>query len=175
MNLFPRISCRFCASAFVLLLAPVAGAQGKSDADMIEMQKYVLTVDKVNRLGDVLHDLGQLAQKNPQLASAMEAESDKDNGQQDLDAMERSFSAHPEVVSVLKSHGFTPHEFVLCQLVVFQAAFAEAAKQAGADPAKLASDAHVNPANLTFVEQHKAELDAMKAKTEPPKGNDSDN
>jgi hypothetical protein len=48
--------------------------------------------------------------------------------------------------------------------VTFQATFAEAAKKAGADPAKLASDAHVNPANLTFVEQHKAELDAMQKK-----------
>jgi hypothetical protein len=79
------------------------------------------------------------------------------------------------VVSVLKSHGFTPHEFALCQMVVFQAAFAEGAKQAGADPAKLASDAHVNPENLTFVEKHKAELDAMKAKFQPPSGKDSDN
>lgn len=78
--------------------------------------------------------------------------------------MGRRLSSNPEVVAVLKSHGFTPREFALCQMVVFQSAFAEAAKQAGADPAKLASDAHVNPANLTFVEQHKAELDAMQKK-----------
>ncbi|HEX6773904.1 MAG TPA: hypothetical protein VF126_17845 [Acidobacteriaceae bacterium] len=175
MNLFRRISCLLCSSSVALLLVPAAGAQTKPDADIIEMQHYVLTVDKVTRLGDVLQDMAQLAQKNPQLASTMESDSDKENGQEDLDGMARRFSAHPEVVSVLKSHGFTPHEFALCQMVVFQAAFAEAAKQAGADPAKLASDAHVNPANLTFVEQHKAELDAMKAKTEPPKGNDSDN
>src|SRR5690242_18078224 len=119
MKLFPRIYCRLWASALVLLLAPIAGAQDKPDADMIEMQHYMLTVDKVNRLGDVLHDLGQLAQKNPQLASTLESEADKDSGHEDLDAMARKFSDHPEVTSVLKSHGFTPREFVLCQMVVF--------------------------------------------------------
>jgi hypothetical protein len=175
MTLLSRTSSLLCSSALVLLLVPAAHAQTKPDADMVEMQHYLLTVDKVQRVGEVFQDLGQLAQKNPQLASTMESESDKDNSDDDLNAMERRFSGHPEVVNVLKSHGFTPHEFVLFQMVLLQAGFAEAAKQAGADPAKLVSDGHVNPANLTFVEQHKAELEALKARTEPPKGNDSDN
>lgn len=173
MTLLHRIRSLFCFSAFLLLFAPAVLAQSKPDADLIEMQKYVLTVDKVDRLGDALRDIGLLAQKNPQLASAMEDDSDKQD--KDLNAIAQRFAAHPEVVGILKSHGFNPHEFALCQMVVFQAAFAEAAKQSGADPAKLASDAHVNPANLTFVEQHKAELDAMKAKLQPPNEKDSDN
>ena len=135
--------------------------KAKADADMIQMQNYSLTVDKVDRFGDTMQDLMKLGQKNPQLASAMETDSDKN---EDLDGIARRFSAHPEIVEVLKSHGFSPREFALCEMVIFQSAFAEAAKQAGADPAKLASDAHVNPANLTFVEQHKAELDAMRNK-----------
>lgn len=174
MTLFRRVCSLLCVSTFVLLLAPAGIAQqDKSDADMIEMQNYLLTVDKVERLGDALHDLEQLAEKNPQIASAMDKDADQ---QDDLNAIARRISAHPELVGVLKSHGFTPREYALCQLVVFQSAFAEAAKQAGADPAKLASKAHVNPANLTFVEQHKAELDAMQKKVTPQdQGKDDDN
>jgi hypothetical protein len=151
------------AAAFAFLLVPAGSLaqKDKADPDMIEMQNYTLTVDKIDRFGDAMHDLGELAQKNPQLASAMETDSDKN---EDLDAVGRRFSAHPEVAAVLKSHGFSPREFALCEMVIFQSAFAEAAKQAGTDPAKLASDAHVNPANLTFVEQHKAEMDAMRKK-----------
>lgn len=175
MTFLSRIPCLLCSSALVLLLVPASGAQTKPDADMVEMQHYVLTVDKVNRWGGVVQDLGELARKNPQLAATMESESDKGSSEDDLNAMERRYSRHPEVVSVLKSRGFTPHEFVLFQMVLLQAGFAEAAKEAGADPAKLISDGHVNPANLTFVEQHKAELEALKAKTETPKGNGSDN
>lgn len=157
---------RFCSllyiPAIVLLLVPAGVAQkGKPDPDMVEMRNYSLTVDKIDRFGDAMHDLVQLAQKNPQLASAMETDSDKD---EDLDTIGQRFSAHPEVADMLKSHGFSPREFALCEMVIFQSVFAEGAKQAGADPAKLASDAHVNPANLTFVEQHKAEMDAMRKK-----------
>jgi hypothetical protein len=146
-----------------LLLMPAASLaqKTKADADLVEMQSYILTTDKIDRFGDAMLGIGEMAQKNPAAASSLEADADKN---EDLDAMGRRFSTNPEVVTVLKSHGFTPREFALCQMVIFQAAFAEAAKQAGADPAKLASDAHVNPANLTFVEQHKAELDAMQKK-----------
>jgi hypothetical protein len=147
--------------ALLLMPAGSVAQKAKADADMVEMQNYILTTDKVDRLGDALVGIAQLAQKNPEAASSVEADADKN---EDLDAMGRRLSANPEVVAVLKSHGFTPREFALCQMVTFQATFAEAAKKAGADPAKLASDAHVNPANLTFVEQHKAELDAMQKK-----------
>jgi hypothetical protein len=166
---------RICSLLYVptiaLLLMPAGSLaqKDKTDPDMIEMQNYTLSVDKVDRFGDAMHDLAQLAQKNPNAASAMETDADKN---EDLDATGRRFSSNPEIVGVLKSHGFSPREFALCEMVIFQSAFAEAAKQAGADPAKLASDAHVNPANLTFVEQHKTELDAMRKKYSGAGGND---
>jgi hypothetical protein len=160
---FRRICPLLLVLTTVLLLMPAGSLaqKAKPDADMVEMQSYILTTDKIDRLGDAILGIAQLAQKNPEAASSIEADADKN---EDLDAMGRRLSANPEVVAILKSHGFTPREFALCQMVTFQATFAEAAKKAGADPAKLASDAHVNPANLTFVEQHKAELDAMQKK-----------
>jgi hypothetical protein len=168
----PRRICSFLyVPAIALLLMPAGSLaqKDKADPDTVEMQNYTLSVDKIDRFGTAMHDLAQLAEKNPQAASAMETDADKN---EDLDAIGRRFSSNPEIAGVLKSHGFSPREFALCEMVIFQSAFAEAAKQAGADPAKLASDAHVNPANLTFVEQHKTELDAMRKKYSGAGGKD---
>lgn len=167
--------CPVCSLLYVLTIALLLMPAGslaqkdKADPDMVEMQNYTLNVDKVDRFGDAMHDLAQLALRNSTAASAMETDADKN---ENLDAIGRRFSSNPDITGVLKSHGFSPHEFALCEMVIFQSAFAEAAKRAGADPAKLVSDAHVNPANLTFVEQHKTELDAMRKKYSGAGGND---
>lgn len=171
LNPLRRICSLLYVPAIALLLMPAGSLaqKDKPDPDMVEMQNYTLSVDKVDRFGDAMHDLAKLAQKNPSAASAMETDADKN---ENLDAIGRRYSSNLELAGVLKSHGFSPREFALCEMVIFQSAFAEAAKRAGADPAKLASDAHVNPANLTFVEQHKTELDAMRKKYSGAGGND---
>lgn len=171
LNPLRRICSLLYVPTIALLLMPAGSLaqKDKPDPDMVEMQNYTLSVDKVDRFGDAMHDLAKLAQKNPSAASAMETDADKN---ENLDAIGRRYSSNLELAGVLKSHGFSPREFALCEMVIFQSAFAEAAKRAGADPAKLASDAHVNPANLTFVEQHKTELDAMRKKYSGAGGND---
>lgn len=171
LNPLRRICSLLYVPTIALLLMPAGSLaqKDKPDPDMVEMQNYTLSVDKVDRFGDAMHDLAKLAQKNPTAASAMETDADKN---ENLDAIGRRYSSNLELAGVLKSHGFSPREFALCEMVIFQSAFAEAAKRAGADPAKLASDAHVNPANLTFVEQHKTELDAMRKKYSGAGGND---
>jgi len=45
---------------------------------------------------------------------------------------------------------------------LFQASLAQYAVDQGADPGKVAGETGVNPANIRFVKEHKAELEQMK-------------
>jgi hypothetical protein len=61
-------------------------------------------------------------------------------------------------------HALTPHEFILVEMTMIQSAYALAARQSGTSPQKLA-DAHINLANVTFMEQHKSEIEALQEKS----------
>jgi len=58
-------------------------------------------------------------------------------------------------------------QYAVITMALFQAAFAQYAVEQGADPAKVAREAGVNPANIRFIKDHKAELEKLK-----PAGND---
>ncbi len=127
---------------------------------MEEVQHYLLTMDKMNRFAATFNDLSAYAKQHPESAHMLEGESDES-----LSAAEHRIASKPVVVDILARHSFSPREFVILGFALFQAAFAETmAKQNGVDPAKMAAEAHVNPANMTFVSEHKAELEAIMAK-----------
>jgi hypothetical protein len=50
------------------------------------------------------------------------------------------------------------HEFAVVGWALIQAGMAEYAVEQGTDPKELAAKAHINPDNLTFAREHKAEL-----------------
>ena len=75
---------------------------------------------------------------------------------------ERRIAEHPALVSTLAAHGFTPHQFLVVEVTVISAGLAAALMPAGADPSKFAADAHINAANITFMIEHRAELDALR-------------
>ncbi len=148
--------------ALSLVLAPLVHSQKSpsGDKDLSELEHYTLTMDKANRYAEVFGDLKALAKAHPELKDSLAGDSNDS-----LDAMEHRIASQPLVVGVLAKHSFTPREFVVFGMALFQSAFAEAtAKQNGVDPAKAAAEAHVNPSNLTFVAQHKADLEAIMAR-----------
>ena len=160
-------------SLVLLFLSPALvtaqANKGDGDKDLAEMEHYTLTMDKADRYAKSIGDLATLAQANPKLASKMEGESDES-----LTGAEHRIASEPQVVAVLQKHGFTPRDFILFGLVLFQSAFAsETAKQNGIDPGKAAAQAHVNPANMNFVTLHKAELEAIMARIKEAAANSS--
>lgn len=155
--------CFALACSFVLACSSLHAQAHKAanDPDLIELEHYTLTMDKVTRCFEALADLNKLAKANPQMASAMDQAEQKNESVSDI---VRRLSTYPQVTALVQSHGFAVREFVVAQLTVFQSAFAAAAKKMGADPAKLATDAHVNPANIAFMEQHEAEFAELQKK-----------
>lgn len=149
-----------------LALSPLlAQSRAATDPDLLELQRYTLTMDKVTRFYESMKDLADLSAAHPELKNKLETDADK---HEDLGAIEHRIAAEPLIVSTIAKHGFTPREFVVCEMAYIQTAFASAMlKQPGVDRAKMIADAHINPANIAFVEQHQADLQALQQRYEP--------
>jgi hypothetical protein len=151
----------FCA---VILAAVSIHAQAGAkapDKDLLELEHYTLTMDKVTRCMQTLADFKKLSKANPQMEATLKTDPDKDES---ITQITQRISGFPQVVTIIQSHGFATREFVVLELTVFQSAFAVAAKKMGADAAKLSSQAHVNPDNIIFMEQHQAEFEELQKK-----------
>lgn len=73
--------------------------------------------------------------------------------------MEAKIRKHPAAMRVLAREGLSPREYALCMMTLLQASLIEGFSQGKADINKL--PAGVNPENLRFIRENKAELEAM--------------
>ena len=146
---------------FTFVFCPNSKARAE-DKDMVELEHYTLTMDKAHRYQHFLADLGSYMKANPSahesIREAIETDADK---HEDEAAVERRLSANPAVAGILSKNALTAHEFVVFQSALLQAGMASAMKPANEPEGQYAAKVHMNPANLVFVREHKAELDAL--------------
>lgn len=148
---------------FALLAAlfgqPAWSAGG--DADLRELSRYTLTLSDVRKYAAANAALAQ----HPKAEQEDEESEDEDDGDdaESLDDMVRRIDSVPEARRAIQGAGLTTRQFAVITMALFQASFAQFAIEQGADPAKVAKDAGVNPANIEFVKKNKAELEKLKA------------
>jgi hypothetical protein len=151
---------RLCAWSVVvgLLLPAAAAAQGKAapksgaDADQQELFKYVLTMDKIQKIGVSMHALTELAKQHPEIK-------DDTSSGDSLDEMAKKFQKYPDAIAVLTKNGLTPREFAVGTLTLMQAGMAVGMKKGGMykeSPPEMLQV--VSGPNLSFVEQHFDEI-----------------
>jgi hypothetical protein len=141
--------CSFLAAG--VLLAVSASAQARraraDDADQKELYNYVLTMDKLQKLGDTTKALQNYAKQHPEAK-------DESNGKT-LDDMVQKMQKHPEAVAIINKNGLSPREYAVGLMTLMQAGMAVGFKKSGTykeyppDMLKL-----VSKQNLDFVEQH---------------------
>ena len=78
-----------------------------------------------------------------------------------IDQMEAAIKQQPAAMRALTREGLTPREYAKCLMALLQASLVEGFSQGKADLSKLPPG--VNPENIKFVREHKAELEAMQA------------
>ncbi|HEU4584276.1 MAG TPA: hypothetical protein VFR95_00935 [Gemmatimonadaceae bacterium] len=136
------------------------GAGGGHDADLRELEEYRLSMKDVNRWVQASRNLAQLAEKlereHPEMAKQREAV--EESGARSFDDYENSIDQVPGARDAIEESGLSVHEFAIVGWALIQAGMAQYAVEQGADPKELAAKAHINPDNLTFAREHKAEL-----------------
>jgi len=141
-----------CAAALLWIAAGHAQNRG-NDPDQKELYSYVLSMDKIKKLGGATHDMQEFAKKHSDL--------DQGNGgdAKDLNDMVAKLQKYPEAVSILNRNGLTPREYAVGFFTLLQASMAVGFKKSGAykeySPKMLQL---VSRQNLDFVEQHFDEI-----------------
>jgi hypothetical protein len=90
---------------------------------------------------------------------SLDEQMDRENGPGNantIDEMVARIEKQPEAKAALAKAGLTAREFAKCTLALFQAAMVKGFSQGKIDMAKLPPG--INPANITFVQEHEAEL-----------------
>jgi len=158
---------RFASTAVLVLvfalLAAVCGEQARSatsgDADLRELSRYQLTMADVRKFAAANANLA----KHPKVEQGdddAEAEDEGDN--ESLDVMAARIESNPIARKAVEAAGLSARQYVVITMALFQASLAQYAVDQGADPGKVAGETGVNPANIRFVKEHKAELEQMK-------------
>ncbi len=146
------------------LCAQPTHAAASGDADLRELARYELTMADVRKFAAANAALA----KHPKAEQNDDEDEDEDessNDDESLDEMAARIGRIPEARKAIEAAGLTVRQYAVITMALFQSAFAQYAVEQGADPAKVARDAGVNPANLRFVKEHKAELEKLKGTT----------
>ncbi len=149
------------ALVFALLVAVFgqqAYAAGSGDADLRELSRYTLTLTDIRKYAAANANLA----KQPK-AEQEDDEADDEDDDESLSAMTAKIERMPAARKAIESAGLTARQYAVITMALIQASMAQFAIDQGADPAKVARDASVNPANIRFVKENKAELEKLKS------------
>lgn len=114
---------------------------------------FILTMDKVNKYAALSKKMQAAAGSDPVMMAEMKKVEDTDVYLMEKAAlMEKS----PHIAAFLKANGITAREFVLIPMTVATAGMANAAQDLKGKP-----PAFVNPANMQFARDHKADLEKL--------------
>lgn len=136
------------------------GSSGGADADERELREYRLTMEDVRRYAAVSTKLAALRGATGKGDDASEKHESAD-ANATFDDMAMAVEREPGAREAIESAGLGVRQYVMIAWALGQARFADEAVRQGADPGALAAEAHINPENLQFVRQHRAEIDRL--------------
>jgi hypothetical protein len=153
-------------ATFHVAAAAPSTTKASEDRDLKEIASYKLTMEAVRKFSQASRTMKQLEKKSPKHEQDGEDEDEDDNDDADSESLadtEAKLSSMPAARSAIEAAGLSVHEYVVITFALLQSAVAQYALEQGADPAKIARDAGIHPANVTFYKEHKAEIDALSA------------
>jgi hypothetical protein len=139
-------------------------AELAKDPRVQEMQKLKAQIKALDEKEELTEAQQAELEKLREREEALEQEMDRAVGfsnNQTLADMEAAIKKEPAAMRALAQEGLTPREYALCMMTLLQASLAEGFSQGKLDLAKLPPG--INPENVKFVREHKAELEAMQA------------
>ena len=142
---------------FTLIAAQAQSKKAADEQDQKESYVYILTMEKINKLEEVRKAVSELLEDNKQTSKRID--DDKSLLQGTLAQRARALDVnHPEVAATIRKQGISTREYLLAGHVLFKAFMQVGAKKAGEIQDYSNAGEGINPANLTFVEQHWEEI-----------------
>lgn len=157
-NRYSRAVALSLLMALLAMFAPDVHS-APNDADLRELSRYELTMSDFRKYAAATETLAKHAKTQDEYVD--EEMGDAVADAESLDDMAARLGRVPGARQAIESSGLTVRQYMVISMAIMQAAFAQFAVDQGADPAKVAKDAGVNPANLEFVKEHKAEIEKL--------------
>jgi hypothetical protein len=141
--------------------AAPAGASS-TDADLADLSRYRLTMDKVDRYFVAQRNLFQkVKDMSPAEREALEKSQDSvADADANLDDMVRNIERSPVMRDAVRDAGLSPREYVMVTMAMFQAGMAASVikMRPNDNQDSLAREMKVNPENLKFMQEHEAHI-----------------
>jgi len=151
--------------ALVLLLLPLwSQAQGIASlpvADQQAIHNYNLNDDVFNRL------IAATKEARVEGIKPQEQPADPTKVHTLDDLASQAVSGDPRLAPLIKKFGFTPREFLLANIALMNAAMVEQSKTQP-ELASQIDQSKVNQANVSFIETHQAQIQALMQGGAPP-------
>jgi hypothetical protein len=138
---------------------PAADAPGqppRAVAGMEDALTYTLTMPAVRRWFDAQRNIGEAIREDEDLADELEV-----TGGTTVDAFEDHYSSVPPIRSAIERAGLSVREFSLILIALPHAQSVQQEIDDGASRDDMIRRRQVNPANLDFVRDNRAELQRM--------------
>jgi hypothetical protein len=162
-----RAAALLLSSFFTLTGAAFAQKQADSPAEKADeaaIHDYILTMPKIETYAAASKDMAAV-QKDPAIASeANRLEADEKSSM--LEKVRMIETTCPHMNAWIKAHGMNAREFMLIPMTLMTTGLAAYAKDQGGKDV-----AFVNPVNIAFYRQHKADIE--KLNIQAPSGDDS--
>jgi hypothetical protein len=147
----------------VMHAAMLMAEEEAKDPKVQERAKLKAQIDALQARDELTEAQQAELDKLQERLDALEAAEDEDESPlknpKSLAEMEAAIKGHPGALRAVQTAGITPREFARCTMAMLQAALVEGFSQGKADLKSL--PAGINPENVKFVREHKAELEAM--------------
>lgn len=139
----------------VLLGVSATRADGLSGADAQALRGYSLSADKIHRYGVASKTWTQAQKTDPQVRAEAQ---NKGEAQTSLADLRAKMTRRPQTFSYFKAQGLSQDDVILIPLTCMYASVAAMFR----DPHKVPADITeaVSPAQVRFVRQHRAEIQA---------------
>jgi hypothetical protein len=178
MKVFSRLLA--VALGFLVVASFTAHAQKKtakelydSDPQMVEIREYKLTMDKIERLAHTSEQLEALIKADPSMKTALNP--NNNDSQKDMNLTEAATALsvkYPKAAAVVVANGFTPREYFVALMAVFNDGLWVGMKKAG--QVKDYDPHAITPQNAAFLEQNWEKLEPLLKKA-LPMNSDSNN
>ena len=145
--------------------ASASAAGSTADADLADLSRYRLSMDKVDRYYTAQRNLfNKIKDMSPAEREALE-KSQESNNNANLDDMVRNIERSPVYRDAVRQAGLSPREYVMVTMALMQSMMASSVLQMRPkdNQDSLAREMKVHPDNIKFIREHEAEI-TQKAK-----------